>query len=110
MTGKQHHSSNQRNMVIPILFLDRRQLKFPLQSPPQPTRVGIRLRVLLCLLFLIPTYFFIPLAIFAQVPPIKEDRAAIQNAHDFYYSQKYSEAIEAYQVLLKNTVTPTLKR
>lgn len=101
MTGKQHHSSNQRNMVIPILFLDRRQLKFPLQSPPQPTRVGIRLRALLCLLFLISTYFFIPLAAFAQAPPIKEDRTAIQNAHDFYYSQKYSEAIEAYQVLLK---------
>ena len=101
MTGKQHHSSNQRNMMIPILFLDRRQLKSPLQSPPQPTRVSIRLRVLLCLLFLIPTYLFTPLAIFAQAPPIKEDRTAIQNAHDFYYSQKYSEAIEAYQVLLK---------
>ena len=104
MTGKQHYSSNQRNMMIPILFLDRRQLKFPLQSPPQPTRVGIRLRVLLCLLFLIPTYFFIPLATFAQAPPIKEDRTAIQNAHDFYYSQKYSEAIEAYQVLLKTSL------
>ena len=101
MTGKQHHSSNQRNMVIPTLFLDRQQLKLPLQSPPQPTRVGIRLRVLLCLLFLIPTYLFIPLATFAQAPSIKEDRIAIQNAHDFYYSQKYSEAIEAYQVLLK---------
>ena len=101
MTGKQHHSSNQRNMVIPTLFLDRQQLKLPLQSPPQPTRVGIRLRVLLCLLFLIPTYLFIPLATFAQAPSIKEDRIAIQNAHDFYYSQKYSEVIEAYQVLLK---------
>ncbi len=101
MIGKQHHSSNQRNMVIPTLFLDRQQLKLPLQSPPQPTRVGIRLRVLLCLLFLIPTYLFIPLATFAQAPSIKEDRIAIQNAHDFYYSQKYSEAIEAYQVLLK---------
>ena len=88
-------------MMIPTLFLDRQQLKLPLQSPPQPTRVGIRLRVLLCLLFLIPTYLFIPLATFAQAPSIKEDRIAIQNAHDFYYSQKYSEAIEAYQVLLK---------
>ena len=88
-------------MMIPTLFLDRQQLKLPLQSPPQPTRVGIRLRALLCLLFLIPTYLFIPLATFAQAPPIKEDRIAIQNAHDFYYSQKYSEAIEAYQVLLK---------
>ena len=88
-------------MMIPTLFLDRQQLKLPAQSPPQPTRVGIRLRALLCLLFLIPTYLFIPLATFAQAPPIKEDRIAIQNAHDFYYSQKYSEAIEAYQVLLK---------
>ena len=88
-------------MMIPTLFLDRQQLKLPPQSPPQPTRVGIRLRALLCLLFSIPTYLFIPLATFAQTPPIKEDRIAIQNAHDFYYSQKYSEAIEAYQVLLK---------
>ena len=88
-------------MMIPTLFLDRQQLKLPPQSPLQPTRVGIRLRALLCLLFLIPTYLFIPLATFAQAPPIKEDRIAIQNAHDFYYSQKYSEAIEAYQVLLK---------
>ena len=88
-------------MMIPTLFLDRQQLKLPPQSPLQPTRVGIRLRALLCLLFSIPTYLFIPLATFAQAPPIKEDRIAIQNAHDFYYSQKYSEAIEAYQVLLK---------
>ena len=88
-------------MMIPTLFLDRQQLKLPAQSPLQPTRVGIRLRALLCLLFSIPTYLFIPLATFAQAPPIKEDRIAIQNAHDFYYSQKYSEAIEAYQVLLK---------
>ena len=88
-------------MMIPTLFLDRQQLKLPPQSPLQPTRVGIRLRALLCLLFSIPTYLFIPLATFAQTPPIKEDRIAIQNAHDFYYSQKYSEAIEAYQVLLK---------
>ena len=101
MTGKEHHSSNQRNMMIPTLFLDRQQLKLPLQSPPQPARVGIRLRILLCLFFLITSCFFIPLATFAQTPPIKEDQIGIQNAHDLYYSQKYSEAIEAYKVLLK---------
>ncbi|MYE89716.1 tetratricopeptide repeat protein [Candidatus Poribacteria bacterium] len=101
MTGKQYCSTNQQNKVIPILFLDRQQLGLPLQSPPQFTRVSIRLRILLCLLFLIPTWLFIPLTTLAQTPPIKEDRIAIQNAHDFYYSQKYSKAIEAYKVLLK---------
>ena len=101
MTGEQHRSSNQRNMMISILFLDCQQLGLSLQSPPQPTRVGIRLRILLCLLFSIATYLCIPLAIFAQAPPSKENRIAIQNAHDFYYSQKYSEAVEAYQALLK---------
>ena len=100
MTVKQHHSSNHQNMIIPTLFLDHQQLKLPLQNLPQPTRVGIRLRVLLCLLFLIPTWLFTPLTTLAQTPPIKEDRIAIQNAHDFYYSQKYSEAIEAYKALL----------
>ena len=101
MTGKQYCSTNQQNKVISILFLDRQQLGLPLQSPSQSTRVSIRLRILLCLLFLIPTWLFIPLTTLAQTPPIKEDRIAIQNAHDFYYSQKYSKAIEAYKVLLK---------
>ena len=101
MTEKQHRSSSQRNMMIPTLFLDHQQLKFPLQSLPQSTRVSIRLRILLCLLCLIPTWLFIPPTTLAQTPPIKEDRIAIQNAHDFYYSQKYSEAIEAYKALLK---------
>jgi tetratricopeptide (TPR) repeat protein len=101
MTGKERHSSNQRNMMIPNLLIDRQQLKLPLQSPQQPIRVDIRLRRLLCLLFLITSCLFIPLAAFAQTPPIKEDQIGIQNAHDFYYSQKYSEAIEAYKALLK---------
>ena len=101
MTEQQHHNSNQRNIVIPTLFLDYQQLKLLPQSPPQPTRVGVRLRGLLCLLFSISTLLSTPLAAFAQAPPIKEDRIAIQNAHDFYYSQKYSEAIEAYQAILK---------
>ena len=69
---RQHHSNNQQNM-----------------------------RILLCLLFLIQICILTPLATFAQTPPIKEDRTAIQNAHDFYYSQEYSEAVEAYQALLK---------
>ena len=101
MTEKQHHSNNQQNVLIPALFLDREQLKLPLQSPPQPARVGGRLKVILCLLFLMPICIFMPLATSAQTPPIREDRIAIQNAHDFYYSQKYSEAIEAYQAVLK---------
>ena len=101
MTGKQHYSSNQRNMGIPTLFLDYQELKLPLQSPPQLTRVSMRLRVFLCLFFSISTCLFNPLAAFAQAPPVKEDRIAIQNAHDFYYSQKYSEAIEAYKAVLK---------
>ena len=101
MTGNQHHSSNQRNMMIPTLFLDRQQLGGSLQSPLRSIRVGIRLRILLYLFFLTPTYLFTPLATFAQTPPIKEDRIAIQNAHDLYYSQKYSEAIEAYKALFK---------
>ena len=69
---KQHHSNNQQNM-----------------------------RILLRLLFLIQVCILTPLATFAQTPPIKEDRITIQNAHDFYYSQEYSEAVEAYQALLK---------
>ena len=101
MTVKQHYSSDLRNMMIPILLLDHQQLKLPLQSLSQPTGVGIRLRGLLCLLFLIPTFLCISLTTLAQTPSIKEDRIAIQNAHDFYYSQKYSEAIEAYKALLE---------
>ena len=101
MMGRQHHSSNQRNTARLTLFLDRQQLKLSLQSPPQSTRTGTGLGVLLCLLFLIPTYFLTSLTTFAQAPTVKEDRIAIQNAHDLYYSQKYSEAVEAYQALLK---------
>ena len=101
MAGRQHHSNNQQNMVILALFFDHRRLKLPLQNLPQPTRIDIELGVLLCLLLLIPICLLSPLTIFAQPAPIKEDQIAIQNAHDLYYSQKYSEAIEAYQVLLK---------
>ncbi len=101
MTVKQHHSNNHQNMIIPNLSVDHQQLKLPLQSLPQPTRVGIRLRGLLCLLFLILTFLCISLTTLAQTPPIRENQIAIQNAHDFYYSQKYPEAIEAYKVLLK---------
>ena len=82
-------------------MVGRQHLKSLLRSQPQPTRIGTGLGIFLCLLFLITTYFLTALTTFAQAPPIKEDQIAIQNAHDFYYSQKYSEAIEAYQALLK---------
>ena len=101
MTERQHRNVNQRNMLIPTLFLDHQRLKSPLQSQPQPKKIGVGLGILLCLLLLIPTCLVSPLTIYAQTPPIKEDQMAIQNAHDFYYSQKYSEAVEAYQALLK---------
>ncbi len=98
MTGRQHH---QQNMVTSNLFFDQQQRKILPQSQLQPTRIGVRLGILVYLFFLIPTYLLAPLTAFAQAPPIKEDQIAIQNAHDFYYTQKYSEAVEAYQVLLK---------
>ena len=98
MTGKQHH---QQNVIISNLFFDHQQRKMLPRSQLQPTRIGVGLGILVCLFFLIPTYLLAPLTAFAQAPPIKEDQIAIQNAHDFYYTQKYSEAVEAYQVLLK---------
>ncbi len=82
-------------------MIGRQHLKSLLQSQPQSTRIGTGLRLFLCLLFLISTYILTSLTTFAQAPSVKEDQIAIQNAHDFYYSQKYSEAIEAYQALLK---------
>ena len=87
-------------------MIGRQHSKSLLQSQPQPTRIGTGLKLFLCLLFLIATYILTPLTTVAQAPSIKEDQIAIQNAHDFYYSQKYSEAIKAYQALLK---TPLLQ-
>lgn len=98
MTRRQHH---QRNVVIFNLFLGCQQLKLFLRSQRQSARIGVGLGNFVCLLFLITAYLFAPLATFAQAPPIREDQTAIQNAHDLYYAQKYSEAVEAYQVLLK---------
>ena len=98
MTGRQHH---QQNVAISNLFFDHQQLKLLLRSQLQPMKIGVGLGILVCLLFLILTYLLTPLTAFAQAPAIKEDQIAIQNAHDFYYTQKYSEAVEAYQVLLK---------
>ena len=98
MTGRQQR---QRNVVISNLFLGCQQLKLFLRSQQRSTRIGVGLGNPVCLLFLITAYLFAPLATFAQDPPIREDQVAIQNAHDLYYAQKYSEAVEAYQVLLK---------
>ena len=98
MIGRQHR---QRNRMMFTLFLIRQQLNSLLQRQPQSTRIGTRLAIPLYLLFLIAICLLSPPIIFAQIQRIQEDQNAIQNAHDFYYSQKYSEAIEAYQALLK---------
>ena len=98
MTGRQRR---QRSVVVSNLFLGCQQLKAFLRSQRQSTRIGVGLRDLVCLLLLITAYLLTPLTTFAQDPPIQEDQIAIQNAHDLYYAQKHSEAVEAYQVLLK---------
>ena len=98
MTGRQYR---QQNVGISNLFLDYQQLKLFLRSQLRSSRIGVGLGSLVCLLVLVPTYLLTPLTVFAQAPSIKEDQIAIQNAHDFYYAQKYSEAVEAYKVLLK---------
>ena len=43
----------------------------------------------------------IPLTISAQDQNVQEDDEAVQAAHEFYHTRKYSEAIAAYQTLLK---------
>lgn len=43
----------------------------------------------------------IPLTISAQDQDVQEDDEAVQAAHEFYHTRKYSEAIAAYQTLLK---------
>ena len=101
MKEQQDHGSNQPYLVIPTLLLDCRQLKWLLHNQPRSTRIGTGFGLLLCLFFLIPACILTPLIAFAQAPSVQEDQIAIQNAHDFYYSQKYSKAIAAYQALLK---------
>ena len=98
MAGRQYR---QQNVGISNLFLHYQQLKLFLRSQLQSSRIGVGLGDLVCLLVLVPTYLLTPLTVFAQPPSIKEDQIAIQNAHDLYYTQKYSEAVEAYKILLK---------
>ena len=43
----------------------------------------------------------IPLTISAQNQNVQEDVEAVQSAHDLFHTRKYSEAITAYQALLK---------
>ena len=98
MAREQHH---RRNIVLSTLFLDRQQPGLPLQRYSQSMKIGTGLDIIPCLLFLILISLLNSPTTFAQIQRIKEDQVAIQNAHDLYYSQKYSEAIDAYQVLLK---------
>ena len=51
----------------------------------------------------------ISLTTHAQNQNIQEDLAAVQSAHELYYSRKYSEAIEAYQALLKTPLRQNTK-
>ena len=68
--------------------------------------IAASLPTLLLSLTFIP---LISLTTFAQDPRIQEDQIAIQNAHDLFYSQKYSEAVAAYQALLKTPLRQNSK-
>ena len=58
--------------------------------------------VLICAQFILSV--LIPLTISAQNQDVQEDVAAVQSAHDLFYTRKYSEAITSYQVLLKTSL------
>ena len=56
-------------------MIGKQHLKSLLQSQPQPRRIGTGLGIVLYLLFLIPTYFLIPLITFAQAHPLKKTKS-----------------------------------
>lgn len=51
----------------------------------------------------------IPLPIFAQIQDVQEDYEAVQAAHELYDTRKYTDAVAAYQLLLKTTLRPDTK-
>lgn len=60
---------------------------------------------------LILVFLLIAVATYPQNRSNQVDYEAIQSAHDLYYNRRYSEALEAYQALLKNASShhPTRK-
>ena len=58
---------------------------------------------------LILIFLLISVATDAQNQNNQEDYNAIQSAHQFYYDRRYSEALEAYQGLLKKTLNQNTK-
>ena len=58
---------------------------------------------------LILVFLLISVATDAQNQNNQEDYNAIQSAHQFYYDRRYSEALEAYQGLLKKTLNENTK-
>ena len=58
---------------------------------------------------LILVFLLISVATDAQNQNNQEDYDAIQSAHQFYYDRRYSEALEAYQGLLKKTLNENTK-
>ena len=54
-------------------------------------------------------FVLIPLTISAQNQDVQEDVEAVQSAHDLYYLRKYSQAIAAYQPLLKTPLRPNTR-
>ena len=61
----------------------------------------ISAQFILCLL--------IPLPISAQIQDVQEDTEAVQFAHELFHTRKYSEAVAAYQPLLKTPLRPNTR-
>ena len=64
-------------------------------------------KLLICAQFILSV--LIPLAVSAQNQDVQEDVEAVQSAHDLFYIRKYSEAIAAYQPLLKTPLRPNTR-
>ncbi len=64
-------------------------------------------KLLICAQFILSV--LIPLTVSAQNHDVQEDVEAVQSAHDLFYIRKYSEAIAAYQPLLKTPLRPNTR-
>lgn len=64
-------------------------------------------KLLICAQFILSV--LIPLTVSAQNQDVQEDVEAVQSAHDLFYIRKYSEAIAAYQPLLKTPLRPNTR-